>query len=431
MHGLYFTWYIYEKAHIPRNICIDAIKLGIYCLIYGGVILWCFVVFCGVNVAENQEFANFVQKIRTISSETDCGEFLRGLLFKIGPKHNEDFTQKVINCPASTLRQYFNGQTGISGPFFDFEYDKPGFRAYLNDLSDENAIFLADQFKEEIPEINAINLADTLSDKLGTILAARKKREPRKYKPPQKINKQLFLNFDKPNQDNQYQLTREAMNHCLYPHCSKRFYNSDNPTAGPLCEVVFIDENASNKDDISNLAVMCPECAMKYRSGHSAEIEEELKKRKKFFLQDFNAQNRLSEIKLTKGAEILFRNIQNLSADIIVKYPETEPTDIRNKIKPEYSILVCEIAPLSSSYFKIIEDIQKNLEMTGDLNFDDFKNSVHTAYCAESCRTENQSDIFENLAQWLRGTTNVELIICKAVLSYFVQICEVFDDLSK
>lgn len=389
-------------------------------------------VFSGVILVGNHEFANYVQKIRIISDESDRGQFLRWFLYLIGPKDDHTFIDKVAHASLTSLQQYYSGTIGISGSFFDFEYDKPSLEAYLtNELSEGVEFQLTEAFKDEIPQIEYNNMPEVLSDRLGVILSERKKRRGKRKAPSNQAGGQLLFNFNKPNQDNQYQLTREAMNHCLYPHCSKRFYNSDNPSAGPLCEVVFIDENASNKDNISNLAVMCPECAMKYRSGHSTEIEEEVKERKRFFLQDFNSQNRLSEIKLTKGAELLFRNIKNLSTNIVVEYPETEPTDIKNKIKPEYNFLVYVIAPLSSSYFKIIEDIQKDLEMEEVFVFNDFKDLVHSAYRAESRRIENQSDIFENLAQWLRDATNVEISICKAVLSYFVQICEVFDDLSK
>ena len=307
--------------------------------------------FYGVIMVGNPEFARFVQKLRSISTETDAGEFLRKLLYKIGPKEDLCYINKIARCPLSTLHQYYSGEMGISGAFFDFEYDKPGFESYLEDLSDSQVEQLVDAFITGIPEINLMNLSQVLPDKLGRILANRKKRGPKRNTSSSgQSGGQQFLNFNAPNQDNQYKLSRESMNHCEYPDCPKILYDTDNPNVGPLCEVVFIDENATNKDDDSNLAVMCPDCARKYKNGHSPEIVAGVRKRKDDLLHEFNSMLRLSERKLTEGAEILLRNVQNLPG-IKAKFPETFPTDIENKIKPEYRDLLVKLGPLSSTYF--------------------------------------------------------------------------------
>ena len=138
------------------------------------------------------------------------------------------------------------------------------------------------------------------------------------------------------------------------------------------------------------------------------------------FVDTLSILNRLEGLAFSvKG---LFRG---KSFDKLEKYKSLK---IDNKIEDKYSLLKRKIKHYVSEYYLFIEEQLRNLDEK-EKKFKIIANQINTAYL--SCCTEDKDDVFNNIVNWLNSkdvTLNYDA--CVIVVSFFVQNCEVFDEVA-
>lgn len=84
------------------------------------------------------------------------------------------------------------------------------------------------------------------------------------------------------------------------------------------------------------------------------------------------------------------------------------------------------------SYFNYIKDNLKNLSDEKNKKFDMIACEIKTAYLKAAQTTEDKVTIFNCLVEWLNSKINeATREACEIIISFFVQDCEVFDEISK
>ena len=83
------------------------------------------------------------------------------------------------------------------------------------------------------------------------------------------------------------------------------------------------------------------------------------------------------------------------------------------------------------NYFNDIEAIQKRLVKEKVFSFEEFKCQIHAMYEAQKMQNHPQPEVFNLISKWLSDSTGEPIEICEALVSYFIQICEVFDVISE
>ena len=129
------------------------------------------------------EFKEFAFKLRKVIGGASNTQKFTKTLFEA--MMNESGPELIKNIKSATFKSYFNGYTGISNIasiVLANLSDNDEFPAYLDGFGDTTAQLLADEFIEDIPDINAVNASTKITDLFLEILrdaSGKKKSTPK------------------------------------------------------------------------------------------------------------------------------------------------------------------------------------------------------------------------------------------------------------
>lgn len=191
-------------------------------------------------------------------------------------------------------------------------------------------------------------------------------------------------------------------------------------------EILPIDADRSSYG-FDDFVVMCPQCAARYRR-HSGKNDIEhvwAKKRSLVKRQDFDGL--LVPLNLEKELSQLLNDVKRLGMEATSHETGrmSNPVPIREKV-PEDDELCREITDSVSLYYPFISSRMRMLEESQKLSFNGLLAQMHSQYLEYEGRGLEQSEVFDRLADWIAGRTSVRPRTASILVSYFVQICEVF-----
>lgn len=130
---------------------------------------------------------------------------------------------------------------------------------------------------------------------------------------------------------------------------------------------------------------------------------------------------------------LVIRALNTINESIIqrlkLKYNGVEITD---KFESNYMILKNKIESYACNYYYFIKETFQNLEETDQVHFNIIASEIKTSFLKCEKELSNKSDIFDVLVSWLQSQINgASTEACEVVISYFVQNCEVFHEITK
>ena len=132
---------------------------------------------------ETMEFKVFAKKLKNVIGGKSNTKIFTKTLFET--MMNESGPELLKDTSLDTFKAYFNGNTSISRVaalgLANLSEDDD-FSSYLDGFGETTAQLLADEFKDDIPDINAINASAKITDLLLDILreaAGKKKSTPK------------------------------------------------------------------------------------------------------------------------------------------------------------------------------------------------------------------------------------------------------------
>ena len=131
------------------------------------------------------EFKEFAFKLRKVIGGASNTQKFTKTLFEA--MMNDSGPELIKNIKPATFKSYFNGYTGISNisSIVLANLSDDEFPVYLEGFGDTTAQLLADEFIEDIPDINAVNASTKITDLFLEILrdaSGKKKSTPKSAK---------------------------------------------------------------------------------------------------------------------------------------------------------------------------------------------------------------------------------------------------------
>ena len=107
------------------------------------------------------------------------------------------------------------------------------------------------------------------------------------------------------------------------------------------------------------------------------------------------------------------------------------PHDIKEKIEPEYVTIKNDVSSKVSMYYGFIEEQLHQRDGINGFDFDGLAMSVRHCYKNLSKQGLSQDHIYSQMALWVQRMTGCEnLVACQILVAFFVQECEVFDEIA-
>lgn len=189
-----------------------------------------------------------------------------------------------------------------------------------------------------------------------------------------------------------------------------------------------------NYNHPDNLIAVCTECSTDYLSEpteeeflHLLEIKKSLLQRNKLLqgLDDVGLESEISEaingmINIDKAGELAELRMDALK--------------VRQKIEPTNKLLIDSVTDDVTHYYSYIEGLFADIDGKQSGTFDRIASEVRLAYQKIKNEGLSQEAVFEYMADWLKKKLSVGRrndMAINAVISFFVQNCEVFDEISE
>lgn len=172
------------------------------------------------------------------------------------------------------------------------------------------------------------------------------------------------------------------------------------------------------------------ECRIDYEQSFSIERCANLMANKIKAKQRYKAQLAMDEIAIEGDLRNLLDSLDSLIDPADVEQLRYRPIKVKDKINPESHILKSEIDNLVNSYYGFIQSELRARDSEGEFDAESLGMSMRRCYKELQKIGENQDHIYDAMARWVSDSTGCENhSACRVLIAFFVQNCEVFDEI--
>lgn len=134
-------------------------------------------------------------------------------------------------------------------------------------------------------------------------------------------------------------------------------------------------------------------------------------------------------LRVEEDLRVVINGLSSLTAEQIENLKIT-PIEIVNKIEEQNGLLLQKIYSQVNAFYYRVEELFKQIGNIRGKKFKSIAYVVAGKYRNLSDSSLDQNQIFDSIVDWLKGFfPNASRISCEIIISFFVQNCEVFDEL--
>ena len=388
---------------------------------------------------ESIDFSTFAQITAPfLKGDMSQAEYARTLLLGICAFEDLD-ENPVSDIGDESMKRYFTGERGIGTlaskivPFLDPElleslFSRLGFEAEMElykRLSPYCAGITDNNVTTEAPRLLARVITEASCNKRGT----------RRTSNPQEVRKDDLTFMQEVN--------------CRCPLCSRKLIRTDGGKTAFTSIVTRITPSSLDSAEInsfkkagielpepdspSDYIALCLNCSHEYRTSATKESVKHLLDVKKS-LQARNAiEERLDRCEIEDEIEKVLRDLCSCEIEGNEVSLRLDALALKDKIEDSEALLKNRISQDVASYYRFVERSLRDLSEEGHIGFDSvIASQVQAAYRTAALSGDSQTKIYDALVGWLHEKTpTCDRMACEIVVAFFVQNCEVFDEIAR
>ncbi len=386
------------------------------------------------------DFKTFAEPlVRFAYPELNKGAAVRQLFIDV-TSYDDAECNPIRDIEESTYRGYLKKGRGISRTaglaLKGLDTDK--FAAKINDLPTDVINILIDEYSDELPGMSSLNAGDQLAKEFAGILRSAKDgvRSEGKGETTTALevspaeNAELFLetggvcplcgsSIASEGSAKRYKVV------CITPLIAKKDYREKRKYEGKVPQMPAL---GTAEDRIA----LCLDCASRYENNHEPDEFAALLERKWTLRTRNDLTNKISSLDIEKTLPMLLAQLgQVRDYDELEKLP-MKALMVREKIDAAEQLLILKIETLNVSFYNFIRGQGQILEQQGILDFTLLASQVRCCYLKLRKSGLSQEQIFNRVCSWIVSKTGSERTVeCEALAAFFVQNCEVFDEIAQ
>lgn len=206
----------------------------------------------------------------------------------------------------------------------------------------------------------------------------------------------------------------------------------NSPTFQQYIELIGLERLGENSESIENKIALCKDCHDDQDYHTTKEDYLKLLNKKKDLMKVLDIGEVLDIMQIQEDIKKVINKLNNLndSTNLELKY---DPVVIDKKIRNDFLLLKRKVKSNVSEFYPFIfDEFKKNEIMNNNNSYDVICSEVKTAYFSIKKLTDDQNIIFNRMVEWLKfKTQEITNDACEIVISFFIQNCEVFDEITK
>ncbi|HCX95302.1 MAG TPA: hypothetical protein DHH42_06490 [Clostridiales bacterium] len=238
---------------------------------------------------------------------------------------------------------------------------------------------------------------------------------------------------------------REVSHHC--PLCGKELIYKGQKKKNKLYQIAHIYPNrptiaqyealngverlGDNSESFENKIALCFDCHSTQDYHTSLSDYNRLLSIKKKLLEQSAISNAIRSLDLENDISIIVLQLSNLS-DVELSELNYDPVYLTNKFENNELLIKRRIEGYVHSYFPFVRDRLKEIDGKNGFNQQVLASQIRNCYLKMRDKCTNKSVIFSQMTDWLNNKTlSISKDACEVVIAFFVQSCEVFDEITK
>ncbi|EKB53608.1 ABC-three component system protein [Falseniella ignava] len=224
-----------------------------------------------------------------------------------------------------------------------------------------------------------------------------------------------------------YYLLSECDSSC--PTCGKRLTENIRNNSIKKYDVIQFDFLDPQNDKLC----LCRDCADIYVGELSEEEQQEIIDIKEELIKNKQIKEVSNSVKLEKDILEVINNLSSIDLSSIHTDLTLNAVELKKKIHPENYMLIFDINTKVTSYYNTVRNIFSNLEGEGIIVFEKIASQVKLYYLNLEEENIDQSQIYEEVTDWIHNSSggNSNRLACQIIAAFFVQNCEVFNEISE
>ena len=207
----------------------------------------------------------------------------------------------------------------------------------------------------------------------------------------------------------------------------------NSPMPDQIKELSGFERLGDTCEDFQNKIALCKDCHGLYDDKVTKEEYLDLVNKKKKLLSASKSKVSMSFQNLEEEISLVLNSLNGITSEdlreVSLKYRGLE---IKKKFEDCYAILKNKVEWYNCAYYYFIKETFQNLERTDQVHFNIIASEIRTSFLKCDKEMDNKSDIFTSLVLWMQSKIKgASLEACEVVIAFFVQNCEVFDEITQ
>lgn len=392
-------------------------------------------------------FSQFAEAVRCLfPGGLTNGEYVRELFLQIVDFGEDEQGNPIFSRSLDTLKRYLSGNSlrKFAGRL-EGNLDKLKFANYVEARPPDEQETARGKLAEFLSSSQFAKFPDAAAELFEEIVRA--EADGKECTIAESVQYALPLSMDyMPTPENDF-LREECAGKCLV--CGKRLQNHSIVDIIPKASNVQVrneirealktrgvtdlpDLNGSfDTSSTENHALLDPNCKADYETLFNPEKAAELLIAKRRANQRMALMEKIDSLEIDEYLEELLSSMDRLIDLEKMESLQYAPHDIKEKIEPEYVTIKNDVSSKVSMYYGFIEEQLHQRDGINGFDFDDLAMSVRHCYKNLSKQGLSQDHIYSQMALWVQRMTGCEnLVACQILVAFFVQECEVFDEIA-
>ncbi len=207
----------------------------------------------------------------------------------------------------------------------------------------------------------------------------------------------------------------------------------NSPTMIQEEELFGLERLGDNCESFDNKIALCKNCHGYYDDHTTKEEYLKILELKKNLLEKSNARDHISSDELEEELIEIIEEIIMISDEELRKVElKYKGMKISKKLDDSNSLLRRKIERNVSLYYGFIKESFQNMEDEGKKKFNLIAAEFKTAFIKSSYESKDKQVIFDVLVEWVDSKVSSKSHeACEIMVSFFVQNCEVFDEITE
>lgn len=238
---------------------------------------------------------------------------------------------------------------------------------------------------------------------------------------------------------------REVDCHC--PLCGKEIFYREQKKNNKLFQIAHIYPNrptiaqyevlngverlGTDSESFENKIALCLDCHSTQDYHTSLDDYNRLLGIKKKLLEKSAINNAIRSLDLESNISIVISKLATVSERELASL-NYNPVYLANKFENKESLIKTKIESYVHTYFPYVRDCLREIDGKNGFNQQVLAGQIRNCYWKMKDNCANKNIVFAQMTDWLNNKTQtISKEACEVIVAFFVQSCEVFDEITE